>query len=42
MNCASCGDTDADASLFGLILCPKCYTRMAEPPREDDWQYGGS
>ena len=36
MDCANCGDTDASASLFGVILCPKCYSRMSEPLKYDD------
>ena len=34
--CASCGTKDASAMLMGMILCPKCYTRMAEPIKYDD------
>lgn len=42
MDCGNCGDPDATASLFGLILCPRCYRLMEEHSREDDWQDGGT
>jgi len=30
-NCANCDEPGADAYLFGIRLCPNCYTAMAEP-----------